>query len=781
MNGETFDSEANGESPGHAEDDEIAHDIDNKNDETEDNRTENGDETETVDDIFTLHCLYIDFDGKVFGPVLKRFSIAPFGDLKPIKSLPIYPLRFATGLEARQKLIERGKMLLEVAEHKAMYYMGPTIDKRDEIDSQVVIDFSEALADEDRRGAWEPTIRPANTATDDREEEICRAPCCYSQDVREGLHVDSMMTTDYIKTLVPENSLREPSLILSPRSLEDIRNSTTPLTDTELLLMTYRVFGFVLRSRKWAQLDMTFLRYENSNARHVTIDAFRRLELPTGHREMVQSLVTQHFRNKQTTTLREDHTDLVQGKGKGLIMLLHGAPGVGKTTTAEGVSELFRKPLFQITCGDLGTTAREVEAELEKSFALASRWGCILLLDEADVFLSTRERNDFTRNGLVAVFLRVLEYYTGILFLTTNRIGDLDEAFASRIHMSLHYPELDEQKTLKVFELHLDLIKDRFKRQGRLVTFDPSSINNFASRHFHEQPYNRWNGRQIRNACQTALALAEFDAQDGSLEIDLEIDKSIPVALDLKYFLTVQRAYIDFSKYLADIQGTQGDRRAYDLNLRAITNTPFAAKQSRFDSISEERKRGQPQPHETRYSTSQIFGSQTESFHGDSGYQQSYRPAAQMHNPSHSVPHVHVQEASSGFRGYENVPAYGTPGSSQHAQMESRLSPGRQQDLPYEIPQSNIPATYSGDTHMRPVVSSEGSPVPYRVAQHSVPHYGYNAGSLGGHQAGFHASGFADASPRVQEGLADPATAGYPTTPGGPMRIPQQGNSMPQA
>lgn len=58
--------------------------------------------------------------------------------------------------------------------------------------------------------------------------------------------------------------------------------------------------------------------------------------------------------------------------------------------------------------GDLGTTAREVEEELERNFALASRWGCILLLDEADVFLSARERMDFTRNGLVAGELKRL-------------------------------------------------------------------------------------------------------------------------------------------------------------------------------------------------------------------------------------------------------------------------------------------------------------------------------------------------------------------------------------
>lgn len=93
---------------------------------------------------------------------------------------------------------------------------------------------------------------------------------------------------------------------------------------------------------------------------------------------------------------------------------------MGKPTTAEGVAERFNKPLFQITCGDLGSTAKEVEDALSINFSLVNRWGCILLLDEADVFLASRRREDFTRNGLVAAFLRVLEYYAGILFLTTN-------------------------------------------------------------------------------------------------------------------------------------------------------------------------------------------------------------------------------------------------------------------------------------------------------------------------------------------------------------------------
>jgi hypothetical protein len=79
--------------------------------------------------------------------------------------------------------------------------MGVTIDKRDEIDSQVVIDFKEALADDERRKAWEPTIGPINTASDSIEGS-CLAACCTGQVIRKGFEKDLQMTEDYIKTLV---------------------------------------------------------------------------------------------------------------------------------------------------------------------------------------------------------------------------------------------------------------------------------------------------------------------------------------------------------------------------------------------------------------------------------------------------------------------------------------------------------------------------------------------------------------------------------------------------
>lgn len=61
------------------------------------------------------------------------------------------------------------------------------------------------------------------------------------------------------------------------------------------------------------------------------------------------------------------------------------------------------RPLFPITCGDIGTTAPEVEKCLENYFDLAHKWGCVLLLDEADVYLASRERGgDLQRNSLVS-------------------------------------------------------------------------------------------------------------------------------------------------------------------------------------------------------------------------------------------------------------------------------------------------------------------------------------------------------------------------------------------
>ncbi|KAL7915418.1 hypothetical protein GGI35DRAFT_436810 [Trichoderma velutinum] len=562
---------------------------------------------------FSITCIYIDFDGKNIGPVTKIFDFKRFDGEKDITLLEVYPLHLHPVKQSdfdeslwpeveplppsqryRQKLIRRGAMFLEVAAIKHMYYAGPTLEVRDDVEGQVVIDFETAFSAEDEtQKQWKPILQPliGNPSVDeddDATEARCRGRCCEGEAVYDDSHIDDQQKTEYLNGLLPKMTAlnEQPSIALFPRSLKELRagpHNVPYASDEELVIMSYRVFGFVLRNRKWAKLDLSYMtaihapeasavladeQARNSNGNKKPKTAFDRLVIEKEHRSMIVSLVAQHFRDKKSSSGQQQQFDIVKGKGKGLILLLHGAPGVGKTSTAEGIAELFKKPLFQITCGDLGTTAAEVEKALETNFALANRWDCILLLDEADVFLAARTKEDFVRNGLVAVFLRVMEYYAGILFLTTNRVGDFDEAFTSRIHISLYYPELDAGKTLEVFDNNLAMIEDRFAKKNRVINIENTKIRGFAATHFLQHKEARWNGRQIRNACQTALALAEYEAQGNSHEAILKPDAL--VNLNERHFEIVQNAYLEFADYMNKLYGIGAAQRAKEGRLRAV-------------------------------------------------------------------------------------------------------------------------------------------------------------------------------------------------------------------
>mgnify|MGYP004505847297 CR=1 FL=1 len=167
--------------------------------------------------------------------------------------MPVYPLRLAKTPQLRQTLIDRGKVLRSVSKFKSMYYTGHTLDSRDEVDSQVVIDFSEALAEPERH-PWIPKFNSLRTTAPDVGDR-CAAPCCLYMAVHDDAYVDTALAEDFIKTLIPADTTKAASLLLSPRSLGGSQSgSDGEPCDDELVVMAYRVFGFVLRSRKWGEL-----------------------------------------------------------------------------------------------------------------------------------------------------------------------------------------------------------------------------------------------------------------------------------------------------------------------------------------------------------------------------------------------------------------------------------------------------------------------------------------------------------------------------------------------
>ncbi|KAI3531281.1 ATPase [Colletotrichum costaricense] len=103
-----------------------------------------------------------------------------------------------------------------------------------------------------------------------------------------------------------------------------------------------------------------------------------------------------------------------------------------------------RRPLLTANSGQFIGSPAEVEVSLAKLLQSATRWGALVLLDEADVFMQARNLQDLERNGIVSMLLRTLEYFEGTLFLTTNRVGTIDSAFMSRIHLALSYEPLSE-------------------------------------------------------------------------------------------------------------------------------------------------------------------------------------------------------------------------------------------------------------------------------------------------------------------------------------------------
>lgn len=154
-----------------------------------------------------------------------------------------------------------------------------------------------------------------------------------------------------------------------------------------------------------------------------------KLVLPAHHHDLIDIL---------TSNMDAMMPDFVPGKSGGATILCQGAPGLGKTLTAEIYSEVVGKPLYRVHSGQLGTTAASVGATLMSILRRAMRWNAILLLDEADVYIRRRD-NDLEHNAIVAEFLRSLEYFHGLLFMTTNRIGDVDDAILSRCIATIHY------------------------------------------------------------------------------------------------------------------------------------------------------------------------------------------------------------------------------------------------------------------------------------------------------------------------------------------------------
>ncbi|KAG9228841.1 hypothetical protein BJ875DRAFT_476478 [Amylocarpus encephaloides] len=510
-----------------------------------------------------VDCYSLDFDGYRVGPRSKRVGIVPYIGKRQIHQLPVYPSKYhSLNEKIKESLIRRGRRFTELVFGSHKTYSGVSIREAKQLNNRW---FSYVIPDIEVKS--EVMIDQASGAENFKKKHlfweikigggIVTNPT--QADVRETFDLLPRKKEDPWVTDVFDDSAYEigcrteflrSTVELRLRTLKDLS-----LPDESLELLPLRVYGYAMLHHRWLSLDINLVEDIKQEEVEIMKSSFDNLVLPHGHRKLIQALIKNQVRGIQSATSgpggqdEEFSMDLVKEKGKGLIILLHGVPGVGKTSTAECVAAHLGRPLLPITCGEIGTNAKEAEETLEGFCDLAYRWRCVLLLDEADVFLAKREKGDIVRNSLVSVFLRVLDYYSGVIILTTNRVGEFDEAFRSRIHISLYYPKLDRLSTKNVWENNIARVKN-----GDLdIDIEEGKIRRFYERHWEENipyPSRAWNGRQIKNAFQTALALANWDFHDAESTPRLERP-----FLKAAHFVQVAETSAHFDDYISDVHG----------------------------------------------------------------------------------------------------------------------------------------------------------------------------------------------------------------------------------
>ena len=301
----------------------------------------------------------------------------------------------------------------------------------------------------------------------------------------------------------------------------------------EMIYMTWPVLcGFSFVTRNWGVVHVdgiTPITFHDTIFDHSLV-------LSTTRKRLLRAIVTCHGNRTTTTTtttttvsqqnhhtVKNNHNtasaDVLPGKGEGLIILLYGPPGVGKTLTAEAVAELLCRPLYRVSMGELGTTPEHLEERLQNIFDICIPWQALVLIDEAELLLQTRTSHEIVRNAMVCVMLRLLEYYPGILFLTTNNgMDQLDPAIASRITVALEYNALDMASRIEIWRTSLSRVLNRHAKVGGGEDTAGSDLLSDDNLTTLSTQYDTLNGRQIKNAVQLASIVCQYENEPLTLK-----------------------------------------------------------------------------------------------------------------------------------------------------------------------------------------------------------------------------------------------------------------------
>ena len=217
----------------------------------------------------------------------------------------------------------------------------------------------------------------------------------------------------------------------------------------------------------------------------------------------------------------------VDKQGRSVILNFYGAPGTGKTLTAEAFAGSLSQPIIKLGIAELeskfmGETSKNIQAV----FKAATEASAVLFFDEADTLLGKRLSSvtqgiDNEVNAMRSTLLIELERFSGIAIFATNFAKNYDEAFRSRISHHIHFdlPDLEARKKfwakMLVDQIPLLESKDEF-----IQTVSDSS--------------DGFSGREIRTCMRLVLPKALLEAEQKNEDPKVKLEQLQEVIARIK-------------------------------------------------------------------------------------------------------------------------------------------------------------------------------------------------------------------------------------------------------
>ncbi|KAK1251345.1 hypothetical protein MKX07_005900 [Trichoderma sp. CBMAI-0711] len=461
--------------------------------------------------------------------------IPEFEGNRPIVELGHYPLEFHSSPEdVKRRLTGRGRKVLDLQGLRYCLYNGIALHntgkdcyEKHNVQGRILLDTVGYNKYHLAKGKRE------NDKKDDDDDWNFRLFDSDSDSSSDSNTASVTGTSAAKRTGAPR--LEDGDLFQNKRHMES--------REDDLCFISGMMGGYALKNKIWMDFYV-----EDVEPMAWNDTAFSHLVYDDQQKDLVLSFVQNHNSHRQTASPTSSSSssalsasngthipmeDVIVGKGQGLIILLSGPPGTGKTLTAEAVADRTHRPLFYLQAEDLGINAASLGANIKRVFEMATEWNAVILLDEADVFMAERNPNDIHRNELVSIFLRELEYFRGIIFLTTNLYHTIDPAFRSRVSLHLLFQSLNRGARETVWRKFLQRLPEQKESEASpherdelpTVSAEINSqrdVNNtttaLSSAEIGQLSLWQLNGREIKNAVRMVKSWCDHKGYAMTLE-----------------------------------------------------------------------------------------------------------------------------------------------------------------------------------------------------------------------------------------------------------------------